>query len=348
MWINTKGVSTVTNSGTCGILLANVGSPAEPTPRAVRKYLTEFLSDKRIVPMNRFAWWFMLRTSILPKRSRISAAKYQEVWEAEGSPLLVAHEKIAKGLEAALRNEGFDNVVVVNGMSFGEPSLATGLAALEEAGCQNVLVLPLYPQSAYSTTGSVYDRVESAMHKLKWDVPCHLIDNYHDHATYTGAIAASLKHAGFDPERNDKVLFSFHSIPHKDIEAGDTYELQCGASSLQIANNLGIDRKQWTIGYQSRFDNNRDWLSPFTTEVIDRWAEADIDRIFFVCPGFSVDCLETLYDIEHELKPYYLQARMDFGRPSAPLQFVYVPCLDRTKAHIKVLQKVLHPYLEEL
>lgn len=336
------------SSDTYGILLANVGTPSEPSSHAVRKYLAAFLTDKRIAPMNRLAWWLIVHLSILPKRSRVSAAKYQEIWEEEGSPLLVAHEKLVTGLQQSFLDSGLDNVVVTCGMSFGEPSITSALKELREAGCDRVLVLPLYPQSSYSTTGSVYDKIEKGMDKLRWDAPCHLVDNYHDHSTYARAIAASLKHAGFNPESHDRVLFSYHSIPLKDIEVGDTYELQCGASSLQIAGELGIDRKQWTIGYQSRFDKKREWLSPFTTEVLARWAEAGSGRVFFICPGFSVDCLETLYDIGYELKPYYLQECREHGQASHDSRFVYVPCLDRTKAHVKVLREVLRPYLEEL
>ena len=209
-------------------------------------------------------------------------------------------------------------------------------------------MLPLYPQSAYSTTGAVSDGVKRALRKARWDVPCDIIDNYHDDPTYIRAIAASIEHAGFQPDADDKVLFSFHSIPLADIETGDTYELQTGASSLAVAGELGIDRNRWTIGYQCRFDKGREWLSPFTRDVLARWAEAGVGRVFFVCPNFAVDCLETLYDIEHELKPHYFDCLRKAGQTPDARSFLYVPCLDRSRAHLKVLADVLHPYLKEV
>ena len=329
----------------CGVIIANTGTPKEPTPAAVRAYLKRFLMDKRIAPMNRLAWWFILQVGILPKRGRVSAEKYRSIWTDEGSPFTIAHEKLAAGLQDLFAQEGSDTIVRC-AMSYGAPLMRTVVRELKEAGCTRLVVLPLYPQSALSTTGSVSDSVEWALKKERWEVACDFIDNYHDNPTYARAIAASIRHAGFDPDSGDKLLFSYHSIPLTDIEAGDTYELQAGASSLLVAGELGLERTRWTIGYQCRFDKGRDWLSPYTTEVLSRWAEADVGRVFFVCPGFSVDCLETLYDIDHELKPFYYDRIEGAGRMPTGDEFVYVPCLDRSKAHVKVLADVLQPYRE--
>ncbi|RDB59476.1 ferrochelatase [Gordonibacter sp. 28C] len=328
-----------------GILLVNTGTPGEPRPRAVRKYLARFLMDPRIAPMNRVGWWFVLHLFILPKRGRASAEKYGKIWTDEGSPFTVAHDKLTRGLDAQLEGEGLD-VVVRCAMSYSAPFVDDVVRELKDAGCTRLVVLPLYPQSAHSTTGSVSDGVERALRKARWDAPCDFVDNYHDDPTYVRAIAASIRHVGFDPDSDDKVLFSFHSIPLVDIEAGDTYELQTGASSLQIAGELGIERNRWTIGYQCRFDKGREWLSPFTRDVLARWAEADVGRVFFVCPNFAVDCLETLYDIEHELKPYYFDQIRKAGREPREDDFAYVPCLDKSRAHVKVLADVLRPHVE--
>ncbi|MFR1639831.1 MAG: ferrochelatase [Eggerthellaceae bacterium] len=257
----------------CGVLLVNTGTPSEPKPHAVRKYLARFLMDRRIAPMNRAGWWFVLHLFILPKRGRVSAEKYAKIWTDEGSPFTVAHERLRAGLADAFKREGVDAAVRC-GMSYSDPSVLDCVRELKGAGCTRLIVLPLYPQSAYSTTGSVSDSVERALRKARWDVPCAFVDNYHDHTTYVRAIAASIKHAGFQVDSDDKVLFSFHSIPLSDIEAGDTYELQTSASSLQIASELGIDRNRWTIGYQCRFDKGREWLTPYTSDVLDRWAES--------------------------------------------------------------------------
>ncbi|MCL1798435.1 MAG: ferrochelatase [Eggerthellaceae bacterium] len=331
-----------------GVILANTGTPAAPTPRAVRGYLSQFLMDRRIAPMNRAAWWLILHLFILPRRSKASAEKYEAVWTDEGSPFMVAHERLCAGLQRAYaKDAAAPEVVVAPGMSFGTPSFASALKGLREAGCGRVVVLPLYPQSAYSTTGSVRDALVRARKRLGWDVEVDIIDNYHDNPLWARTVAASIVQAGFDAAAGDRVLFSFHSIPLRDIEAGDSYELQCGASSLQIANELGIDRKLWTIGYQCRFDKGREWLDPFTKDVLDRWAEAGVGRVFLVCPGFSVDCLETIYDVRFEMKSHYLKACAALGNPAGEDGFIPVPCLDRTWAHVRVVQNVLRPYLKE-
>lgn len=339
-------MSIVSAGSRCGVLLVNTGTPAEPRPRAVRAYLARFLMDKRIAPMNRVAWWFILHLFILPKRGRASGEKYAKIWTDEGSPFTVAHEKLESGLNASLQEEGFD-VMVRCAMSYSDPTVRRCVKQMKAAGCTRLVVLPLYPQSAYSTTGSVSDSVEHALKKTRWKVPCDFIDNYHDHVTYIRAIAASIEHAGFQIESDDRLLFSYHSIPLVDIEAGDTYELQTGASSLQIASELGLDRNRWTIGYQCQFDKGREWLKPFSRDTLARWAEANVGRVFYVCPNFAVDCLETLYDIEYELKPFYFDHIRQAGRTPDSDSFVFVPCLDRSRAHLRVLSDVLRPHIEE-
>lgn len=295
--------------------------------------------------MNRVAWWMILHLFILPKRGRASAEKYKKIWTDEGSPFMIAHERLRSGLTSLFIQEGLD-VEVRCGMSFSNPSVAKCIRELKDAGCSRLVVLPLYPQSAYSTTYAVSDAVKAALRKTHWKVPCDIIGGYHDNPTYIRAVAASIKHAGFDVSSDDRLLFSFHSIPLNDIEAGDTYELQTSASSLQIASELGLDRNRWTIGYQCRFDKGREWLTPFTLDVLKRWAEADVGRVFFVCPNFAVDCLETLYDIDYELKPHYFDCVRAAGRVPSDQSFIYVPCLDRSRAHLKVLSDVLMPYVK--
>ena len=334
------------SEGSCGVLIVNTGTPEAPKPHAVRKYLAKFLMDKHIAPMNRAGWWIIVHLFILPKRGKASAAKYAKIWTNEGSPFTIAHEKLAAGLGRAFQEEGA-SVVVRHAMSYGEPSILQAVRELSDAGCTRLVVLPLYPQSAYSTVGPVSDAVACAVKRAHWKGEVTVAGDYHENPVYVKAVAASIKHAGFDPESNDRILFSFHSIPLADIEAGDTYELQTGASSLQIASELGLERTRWTIGYQCRFDMAREWLSPFTKDVLARWAEAGGGRVFVVCPNFAVDCLETLYDIDYELKPYYFEQLRHAGRQARPSDFTYVPCLDKSRAHVKVLMDVLRPYVNK-
>lgn len=331
----------------CGVLLTNTGTPAAPTKREIKRFLGRFLMDKRIAPGNRFFWWMLLHGHILPLRGKRNVARYETIWTEEGNPSTVAHEKLVWGLNRAFQQDPDYDVVVACSFNYSDPDTLEGLRFLKEQDCEQVFILPLYPQSAYSTTGSAYDAVGRATSKLKWDVPCHLIDNYYDNSSYIRALAASIKHAGFNVDSNDRLLFSFHSIPLNDIENGDTYELQTSSSSLAIAGELGLGQKRWTIGYQCRFDRGREWLKPNTMDILDRWAEAGEGRVFVVCPGFAADCLETLHDVMFEQKPHYLEKRTAAGRDVAEDEFVYVPCLGRSKAHVTVLKYILDPYLKE-
>ncbi|MCD8315968.1 MAG: ferrochelatase, partial [Eggerthellaceae bacterium] len=198
-------------------------------------------------------------------------------------------------------------VKVYSAMNYSSPFVRDAIDVAEEDGCESLIILPMYPQSAYSTTGAVKDSVEKAIRKSRWTKPWTLIDNYHLNQTYINAIAASIKNAGFNPNSSDRLLFSMHSVPLNDIEHGDTYELQADASCLAVANSLGIDRSRWTIGYQCRFDNGRKWLSPYTRNILHSWADDGVtDRVFIVCPGFSMECLETIYDLLWDMGPEYL------------------------------------------
>ncbi|MGI6105003.1 MAG: ferrochelatase [Raoultibacter sp.] len=333
---------------TCGILLANTGSPQAPTKREIKRFLGRFLMDRRIAPTNRVFWWLLLHLHILPLRGKRNVGRYEEIWTDEGNPLLVAQQRLAWGLQKAYESDPTKSIAVTCGMNYSSPDTLEGIKHLKEIGCEQILVLPLYPQSAYSTTGSVYDAVERVSSKLKLTTPCDLIDNYYDNSTYIRAIAASIKHAGFNVDSDDRLLFSFHSIPLIDIENGDTYEPQTSSSSLSIAGELGIDRKRWTIGYQCRFDKGREWLKPDSRDILSRWAESSGGRVFVVCPGFAIDCLETLFDVEREYRTHYLNACRAAGKQVSEHDFIYVPCLDKSKAHVRVLKDVLDPYLEEL
>ncbi len=332
-------------AGRVGLVLANTGTPLAPTPKAVKRYLGRFLTDRRIMPMNPFAWRIILNLFILPKRSKVSARKYEAIWTDEGSPLQVIHRKLVRAMRSYYAARGND-VRVELFLNYGEVKFEDVLRKLQDEGCERIVVLPLYPQSAYSTCGCISDCVDDAVKRLSLNLPVSVVEGYADNHTYQRAIAASIEAAGFNVDSDDRLIFSFHSIPLNDIDAGDTYELQVGSSSLMIASELGIDRRRWTIGYQCRFDKGREWLKPFTADVLKRWAESGQGRVFYVCPNFAVDCLETLYDVGHEIKPHFLEMARNAGKPFDEDDFIYVPCLNATKAHVRVLTDVLKPYIE--
>ncbi len=383
-----------------GVLLVNTGTPKDPSVNAIRNYLGKFLMDPRIRPMNTVFWWLLLHLHILRVRPQRSVAKYEKIWADNDFPFNENHKKLAEGLQN-LYQETNKEVLVRCAMSYGDPTIDDALADLIDNNCQRLVILPLYPQSAYSTTGAVRDGVGRALNRLQWSGNADFVDNYHDDAVYIRAIAASIRNAGFDPLSNDKLFFSYHSIPLSDIEAGDTYELQVGATSMAIANELDLDRSRWTIGYQCRFDSRRSWLSPYTRQTLASWAESGMnERIFMVCPNFSVDCLETSFEIVYEIKPEFLEKKHQWENAQAQTvryqnskkedhnsnkvsssessgsknsfhshaygdfagsqrgivvdqsladlndEFVYVPCLNKSKAHLKVLEHVLEPYIE--
>ncbi len=323
-----------------GVLLANTGSPDEPTPEAVKKYLKQFLSCPRIVPVNKFIWWFILRLFVLPKRSKASAEKYKKIWTPEGSPLILYTQELTDALNAYYAQSNTP-ISVKFAMSFGKPSIGSVLDEFREEHINKLIVLSMYPQSAYSTEKIVEDEVRAHLKKVGWRPYVKYINGYSDHQYYPKAIATCIREAGFQPNSTDKLILGFHSVPLADIEAGDTYELQVGSSCLAIASELDISRNQWAIAYQSRFDKNREWLSPFTAEVLGREAQSDEHRVFFVCPNFAIDNLETLYDVMCSHKPNYLAQLARNGKEIKDDSFIYVPCLNARDEHIRLITEIV-------
>lgn len=329
-----------------GVLLVNTGSPDKPTPRAVRKYLKRFLSDPHVVSSGRFAWWFVLRLIVLPRRGTVVAERYKDVWTEEGSPIIAAHAKLAQALEERFAEEfGWDSVMVRYAMSYGKPRPVSAFKEFKVRGVDRVIVVPTYPQNAISTTKAAIARVEEGRRKARFKGEVRYIEDYCMNPVWYKAVAASVLNAGFDPEGDDKLLLSFHSIPLEHIEMGDVYEHQVGSSALAVTDVLGIDRKRWTLAYQSPFGDPSKWLQPLSSDVLRRWGEVGTKRVFVVNPGFATECLETLHDVPNELEPAYYRGASETG--VSPGQFLYVPCLGKSKAHVKVLADVIRPSIKE-
>ena len=327
-----------------GVLLVNTGSPSEPTPAAVKRYLAQFLMDPNVRPMPAAAWWLILHAFILPKRKHASAAKYREVWTAEGSPLLAAAKHLASRTESLLRERhGAAAPLVRAAMSYGEPSLGTVLRELRVAGVERLVALPLYPQSARSTTGAVMRRLRAELAGLAWDPEVVEVGCYGDDSLYLDAIADSVRAAGFDPAC-DHVVFSFHSVPRPDVEAGDTYPEQVERTCAQLAERLGLSDDRWLHGFQSPFEDNRTWTDPFTIDLMGELIDPACGDVFLVCPGFSLDCLETLYDVEHELRPRFEEAKSAAG-VSGRHRLTYVPCLNAGDAQTRMMAKLIEDRL---
>jgi ferrochelatase len=353
-----------------GILLANTGTPSAPEPAAVKTYLERFLMDKRIRPMPYVPWWLILHCFILPKRKYASAQRYKAIWTSEGSPLDVGQNALASALQSIFDEEGRgrqadDGVVVESAMSYSEPNIGQALRDLATCGCERIVLLPLYPQSAYSTTGSVVDSFDAALKSC--DHPIHrcVIENYGDNPSYIAALADSIRSAGFAPHGDDRLLLSFHSIPLKDEHQGDTYRLQTEKTVELVAHELGMSADDVAFGYQCVFGNHpEEWLGPLSEDILETWAKEDFGRVFFATPGFAVECLETLYDIPKEMACIINSSDTIEQGPAckrglsgeedpetvskdAVVRFRTIPCLGTSLAHAHVLRNVVEPYLEK-
>lgn len=315
------------SSGQRGVVLANTGSPSAPTPEAVRVYLEEFLTDPRIRPMRSRLWDLMLNSFILPKRSIVSAEKYAHIWNEDGSPLAVYMQSLACKLE-----RHFDGHAIVRcAMSNGSPSIQEALSELQSLNCERITVVPLYPQSAFSTTNVVRDKLTDALTSMKWMPSVSFVDSYWNSEVYLNTIARSVQKLGF--VREDSLLFAFHSIPMKDVRAGDTYVEQARATAAAIAERLQLNPDDWSIGFQCRFDSRR-WVRPTVVETAQQLISSG-RRLFVVAPNFAVDCLETLYDIDVVLRT---DDAIKTAYPDS--SFVYVPCLNDSDEQIAILKEI--------
>ena len=319
------------------VLLVNLGTPEAPTAPALRRYLKQFLSDPRVVEIPRPIWWLILNGIILNVRPKKSARKYAQIWTPDGSPLKVHTEKQAKLLRGALGHAGHRDIAVTWAMRYGEPAVPTMLDKLQAEGAKRILVLPLYPQYAASTTASTFDAVAVWL-KTRRPLPeLQLVRDYHDHPGYIGARAQSvLDHwmAHGRPDDSYRLVMSFHGLPKRCTDLGDPYQSECLSTGRLLAQALGLTEQQYAITFQSRF-GAAEWLQPYTQPTLEDYARAGVKRVDVICPGFAGDCLETLEEIGLECRDAYLQAGGG--------EFRYIPCLNERADWIAALtQMVLH------
>ena len=306
-----------------GVLLVNLGTPDEPTPGAVRRYLREFLSDPRVVTLPRLVWLPILYFLILPFRPGKTAKKYAAIWTKDGSPLRVNHERQAQLLRGSIGERLRANVPVFGAMRYGKPSVREGLAALREKGCDRILVIPMYPQYADSTTASVQDSVAKELRRWKPAPQLRVLKDFHDHRAYAKAIAKNINDYWMKHGRPDKLLLSFHGIPKAVVEAGDPYRDQCLESARLIASELGWMDQRTVVTFQSRF-GAAEWIKPYTADTLATLAKDGVGRVDVACPGFATDCLETLEEIAMECRDTFLAAG---GK-----EFHYIPTTNDTPA----------------
>lgn len=319
-----------------GILLANLGTPDEPTPEALRRYLGEFLWDPRIVDMPRPLWWLILHGFILRVRPKRSAAAYREIWTEQGSPLMQISRRQAEGLSRALRQRLAGPVVVELGMRYGNPSIASAMQRLRDANARRVLVLPLYPQYSSSTTASTFDAVAKAVKSWRWVPELRFVNQYHDEVGYIEALAASIREDWAGREAPEKLLFSFHGTPKRFHTQGDPYFHHCHKTARLVAERLGLADERWMLTFQSVF-GREEWLKPYTIDTLRQLGASGVKSVDVICPGFSADCLETIEEIGVENREAFEAAGGE--------QFHYIAALNDRDDHIEALADVAQRHM---
>lgn len=331
-----KAVYMIDFSSPIGILLTNTGSPSAPTPEALRPYLHQFLSDRRVVDYPRWLWGPILHGIILRTRPRRSARLYQKIWTPEGSPLVRIAQRQADGVRKLL-GEG-DPVQMAIGMRYGEPSIARRLRELRGRGVSRFIIFPLFPQFTGATTSSTFDAVAEEIETWTENVEIQTIDNYHDHPAYLRALTASIWEAWAEFGRPDRLLFSFHGIPDRYRRNGDPYREQCEATARGVASELHLNEDEWQIAFQSRF-GPEPWLKPYTDETLTAWGQEGVRIAHVICPGFSADCLETVDEIGREARHTFLTA--------GGQDFHYIPALNDRPDHLAALTEILTDHLQD-
>lgn len=317
--------------GRIAVLLVNLGTPEAPTARSLRLYLKEFLWDPRVVELPRLLWWPLLNGLILALRPRQSAKKYAQIWTPEGSPLKVHTERQAKLLLGYLGERIKPAPLVEYAMRYGRPSIREALARLKAQSCERLLVLPLYPQYAASTTASVLDAVWAELSATRNVPALRTVKHYHDHPGYIAALAANVLDYWKRNGQPELLVMSFHGLPRFSLDRGDPYHCECQKTARLLASALGLTPDRYRVSFQSRF-GRAEWLKPYTAAVLEDLGRQKLKRVDVVCPGFACDCLETLEEIALEGKRTFLNAGGG--------EFHYIPALNERPEWIAALAQI--------
>ena len=323
---------------TTAVVLVNLGTPDAPTAPALRRYLGEFLADPRVVEIPKPLWWLILNGIILNTRPAKSAAKYASVWMPEGSPLRVHTERQTKLLKGLLGERGH-HLTVTSAMRYGTPSIRKVLAHLRAEGANRILLLPLYPQYAASTTATVIDEASRWLLQTRNQPEMRFVRNFHDDPGYLAALEKTVRrhwqtHGPLG--ENGLLLLSFHGLPKRSLDLGDPYFCECHKTARLLAARLGLNDQQYRICFQSRF-GKAEWLQPYTASTLQTLGAQGLERVDVLCPGFVADCLETLEEIAQEGRQEFIAAG---GKT-----FHYIPALNEDDAWIKALADLAERHL---
>jgi ferrochelatase len=324
------------NPAQTAILLANLGTPDAPTAPALRRYLREFLSDPRVVEIPKPIWWLILNGIILPIRSSKSAAKYASVWTERGSPLQTGTADLTEAIAADLKRRGH-HLQVRYAMRYGNPSVASVLDELARQNVTRLLLVPLYPQYCAATTASTLDAVTDWMRRSRRLPELRVLNHFHDVPAYIDALAHKIEAHWQQHGRPDKLVMSFHGMPARTLRLGDPYHCECHRTGRLLAERLQLAASDYQVTFQSRF-GRQEWLQPYTEPTLRKFAQDGIGRVDVVCPGFSVDCLETLEEIAMEGKQAFLS--------SGGKTFHYIDCLNAEAHWVQAFGGLLETHLQ--
>ena len=318
---------TDTSTHKVGVLLVNLGSPASPKTGDVRRFLREFLGDPRVVNLPRPLWWLILNLFVLPFRPKKSAHAYQSIWTEQGSPLVVFTEKLTAKLQS-LGETDEAHLLIDCAMRYGKPALREKLQNFNKQGVNEIVILPLYPQYSSTTTASIFDVVAEEFVSWRHMPGLRFISDFHQHPSYIEALAQSVRQHWQSHGQAELLLLSFHGLPAKLTEWGDPYFYQCQTTGRLLAEQLGLNDQQWKLVFQSRF-GKAEWLKPYCVEVLEELPQQGIKHVDVICPGFSVDCLETLEEIAIANQEIFMEAGGETYR--------YIPCLNDSDAHVELM-----------
>jgi ferrochelatase len=325
-------------TGKVGVLLVNLGTPEATDYWSMRRYLKEFLSDRRVIDVNRLLWWPLLNGIILTVRPRKSGHAYEQIWnhERNESPLKTITRAQAEGVARLLAKH--PHVMVDWAMRYGKPAIGDRMQALMDAGCDRILVAPLYPQYSATTTGTVMDKVGEKLMNMRWQPALRSLPAYHDHPAHIAALAESLKaHLKGLDFKPDLVLASFHGLPKRYLMEGDPYHCHCMKTARLMAEKAGLKPGQMKVVFQSRF-GNEEWLKPYAQDTIEELPGQGVKKIVMMAPGFSSDCVETLEEVGIGLKETFLE--------NGGEKFSLVPCLNDSEVSLKMLAALCEDELQ--
>ena len=314
-----------------GVLLVNLGTPDEPTTSAVRRYLAEFLWDPRVIEAPRPLWWLVLHGIILRTRPAKSAHAYQKVWTPGGSPLLLESRALTQAVAGRLQARFGDRVRVELAMTYGNPSIPDVLERLRRDNVQRLLVLPMYPQYSATTTASIFERVTDELSGWRFIPELRMVNQYWAEDRYVRALGDSIA-THWQTHGRKHLVFSFHSIPKRYFLAGDPYHCFCQGTARRVAEQLGLEPGEWSVGFQSRF-GREEWLKPYVDLMLAEYARRGPKRVTLVCPGFAADCLETIEEINMQNREAFLGAGGE--------AFDYVPCLNASPAQVDLYEHLV-------